>query len=180
MSDLQKKLARFMACYDYSADSAPVYSHLLPSLEANSWLGIRLEGDGWALAGDLAGLTDSITGEGLYFGLRSGELLAESLLEGSSYTRNVWNEFGAKLTWGARLCPKFYRGKFLGANVTTRMIQFCNRSTTFLNLFQDLVEGKQAYCGLRRRLFRSLPRFLVEIAAQKVLVGRGVQSARQA
>lgn len=180
MSDLQRKLAHFMSRCGYSADSAPIFSHLLPSLDVESWAGLRLEGDGWALAGDLAGLTDPITGEGLYFALRSGELLAESLLKVSSYSRSVWNEFGAKLMQGARMCQRFYCGDLLGAGVTTRMIQLCGRSRTFLKLFQDMVEGKQEYSGLYRRLLLSLPRYLVEIAAQSFLSGRGIQSARQA
>lgn len=164
MADLQHRLAGFMGRFEYSKNSAPVFSHLLPSLEVDSWTNIRLEGDGWALVGDVSGLVDPITGEGIYFGLRSGELLADSILTGSSYTQKVWNEFGAKLALGARMCRKFYLGEFLGAAVTTRMIQFCNRSTTFLNLFQDLIEGTQAYRGLRSRLYRSLPKSLVEIA----------------
>lgn len=180
MSDLQRKLARFMDCHGYSPNSAIVFSHLLPSLEVDSWARIKLEGDGWALAGDVAGLADPITGEGLYFALRSGELLADSLLKGCSYTQNVWNEFGSKLMLGARLCPKFYRGEFLGASVTTRMIQFCSRSRTFRNVFQDLVEGKQAYCGLRSRLLLSLPKFILEVAAHRVLDGGRLQSARHA
>lgn len=179
MSDLKGKLARFMACNGYSADTAPVFSHLLPSLESESWAGIRLEGDGWALAGDAAGLVDPITGEGLYFALRSGELLADSLLTGSSYTQNAWNEFGTKLMQGARMASGFYRGEFLGASVTTRMIQFCNRSKTFLSLFQDLVEGRQAYSGLRSRLLFGLPKYLLEIAIQTALGGVSVQSAKR-
>ena len=43
----------------------------------------RLAGPNWALAGDAAALVDPITGEGLYYALRSGDLLAEMLLAGS-------------------------------------------------------------------------------------------------
>lgn len=164
MAELQQRLSLFMTRFEYSKGTAPVFSHLLPSLEVDSWANLRLEGDGWALVGDVSGLVDPITGEGIYFGLRSGELLADSLLTRSSYTQKVWNEFGAKLMLGARMCQRFYLGDFLGAGVTTRMIQFCNRSETFLNLFQDLIEGEQAYRGLRSRLYRSLPKSLLEIA----------------
>ena len=180
MVDLQQRLARFMARYGYSNESAPIFSHLLPALEPESWAGIRLEGDGWALAGDAAGLTDPITGEGLYFALRSGELLAESILKGSSYARRVWNEFGRKLMLGARLAPKFYFGGFWGASVTTRMVQFCSRSRTFLNLFEDVVEGNQPYLGLPGRVFRNLPRSLVEMATHSFWKRLGTQPAEQA
>lgn len=180
MSDLRRNLFGFMERHGYSTDSAPVFSHLLPSLEVESWAGMRLEGDGWALAGDAAGLTDPVTGEGLYFALRSGELLAEAILKGFSYARRVWDEFGSKLMLGARICPRFYHGEFLGASLTTRMVQLCGRSKTFLDLFQDMVEGSQAYRGLPGRLFRNLPTYLVETAAHSVWKRMGIQSAEQA
>ena len=180
MPDLRRNLSGFMQRHGYSAESAPVFSHLLPSLEVESWAGMRLEGDGWALAGDAAGLTDPVTGEGLYFALRSGELLADSILQGFSYARRAWDEFGSKLMLGARICPRFYRGEFLGACLTTRMVQLCGRSKTFLNLFQDMVEGNQAYRGLPGRLFRNLPKYLVETATHSVWKRMGIQSAEQA
>ena len=180
MSDLRQMLSSFMSRFGYSTESAPVFSHLLPALETESWATMRLEGPGWALAGDAAGLTDPVTGEGLYFALRSGELLAESMVKGFSYARRVWNEFGRKLMLGARIGPKFYRGEFLGASVTTRIVQFCSRSRTFLSLFEDVVEGKQAYLGLPGRLFRNLPRSLVEIATHSVWKRLGAQSAEKA
>lgn len=180
MADLRRNLSRFMARHGYSTESAAIFSHLLPSLEAESWAGIRLQGDGWALAGDAAGLTDPVTGEGLYFALRSGELLAESILKGGSYARSVWKEFGSKLMLGARMCRRFYLGEFLGGSVTTRMVQFCSRSKTFLNLFQDVVEGTQEYHGLLGRLYRSVPKFLVETATHSVWKRTGIQTAEQA
>lgn len=180
MADLQQTLAGFMARFGYSNDSAPIFSHLLPALEPESWAGIRLEGPGWALAGDAAGLTDPVTGEGLYFALRSGELLAESILKGSSYSRRVWGEFGRKLMLGARIARKFYCGEILGACVATRMVQFCTRSRTFLSLFEDVVEGKQAYLGLAGRVFRNLPWSLVEMATHSVWKRLGSQSVEQA
>lgn len=180
MADLRRNLFGFMERHGYSTESASVFSHLLPSLEVESWAGMRLEGDGWALAGDAAGLTDPVTGEGLYFALRSGELLADAILKGFSYTRRVWDEFGSKLMLGARICPMFYRGEFLGASLPTRMVQLCARSKTFLNLFHDMVEGNQAYCGLSGRFIRGLPKYLVETATHSVWKRMGIQSAEQA
>jgi len=168
MADLKQRLSVFVARYGYSTVSAPVFSHLLPALDAETWTGLKLEGPGWALAGDAAGLTDPITGEGLYFAMRSGELLANALLAQSSYSERVWNEFGKKLKMGAQICPKFYKGKFLGAGVTTRMVQFCNDGNIISNLLQDLVEGNQSYRGLPKRVFRTLPVLLAEMAAHSV------------
>jgi flavin-dependent dehydrogenase len=179
MLELQQKLHRFMSRHGFSIGSANVFSHLLPSLEPDSWKNIALEGPGWALAGDVAGLADPITGEGLYYALRSGELLAESILKGIPYARSAWNEFGARLMLGAQICSKFYRGRFLGAGVTTRMVQFCSRSRTFSDLFQDLVEGRQAYSGLRNRAVKSLPKSLIELFACSFRKHPAVQSAER-
>ncbi len=180
MVDLQQRLAGFMARCGYVRDSAPIFSHLLPALSPESWAGIRLEGAGWALAGDAAGLTDPVTGEGLFFALRSGELLAESILKGGSYTRSVWSELGRKLMLGARIAPRFYCSEILGASVTTRMVQFCSKSRTLLNLFEDVLEGDQSYLGLAGRVFQNLPRSLLEIATHSVCKRLGTQSAGQA
>jgi geranylgeranyl diphosphate/geranylgeranyl-bacteriochlorophyllide a reductase len=171
MAELQQNLAAFMKRCGFSSDSAPVFSHLLPSLVVDSWGDLRLAGPGWALVGDVGGLADPVTGEGIYFALRSGELLAEALLGEAPdrYPKEVWDEFGSKLMLGARMCPSFYRGDFLGDAVTTRMIQFAARSGTFRNLFQSLIEGTQTYRGLPARLLRSLPKSLLEVTARTLL-----------
>ena len=107
-------------------DPQRIFSHLLPSLSVESWGSLRLAGQGWALAGDAAGLVDPVTGEGIYYAMRSGDLLAEALLEGlpEVYPERVRNEFGRALALGARLARMFYHGEFLGGGVTTRMIEF--------------------------------------------------------
>ncbi len=171
MAELRQKLETFMKRCGYSSASAPVFSHLLPSLAVDSWGDLRLAGPGWAFVGDVGGLADPITGEGIYFALRSGELLADEVLGGfpNQYPQRVWNEFGSKLMLGARMCPSFYRGDFLGDAVTTRMVQFAARSKTFMDLFQNLIEGTQAYRGLPARLLRSLPRSLLEVTARTLL-----------
>lgn len=167
MPGLRERLHGFMKRFGYVATPAAIYSHLLPSLTVESWSNLRLTGQGWALVGDAAGLVDPLTGEGIYYAIRSGELLAESLLQESpeAYPERVRQEFGAKLELGARLSPLFYRGDFLGGAVTARMVEFAARSKTFMDLLQDLVAGEQSYPGLAARLYQGLVTSLVEIAA---------------
>ena len=104
MAGLRERLHGFMRRFGYSLDAAQVYSHLLPSLSVDTWSGLRLAGPGWALAGDAGGLVDPVTGEGIYYAMRSGELLAESLLEGlpralpCARSRGIRQSAGA---WGA-------------------------------------------------------------------------------
>jgi len=170
MPELRRRLHGFASRFGYAYEGAPVFSHLLPALTTASWGDLRLAGDGWALAGDAAGLVDPVTGEGIYFAMRSGELLAEALLAGApeTYPERVWHDFGRRLALGSRLAHLFYHGDFLGAPSTTRLVQFAARSRSFMALLEDLIDGSQTYAGLAGRLYTSLGRALVEWAARFV------------
>ena len=170
MTALRERLGGFMRKLGYAPDPQRIFSHVLPSLSVDSWGNLRLAGPGWALVGDAAGLVDPITGEGIYYAMRSGDLLAEALLEGfpEDYPQRVRNEFGRALALAARLAKMFYHGEFLGGSITTRMIQFGTHSRRFLEVIQDLVEGPQAYLGLIGRLHVGLVRTLLETGAGRL------------
>jgi flavin-dependent dehydrogenase len=173
MTGLRERLCGFMKRFDYEAESGAVFSHLLPALSVETWNSLRIAGNGWALAGDVAGLVDPVTGEGIYFAMRSGELMAEALLDGEpeSYAERVWQDFGRRLALGARLSRYFYHEDFLGKPSTTRLVEFSTRSPAFHELLQDLLDGSQSYDGLDGRLYRTLARSFVEMAAGKVVDG---------
>ena len=57
------------------------YSHMLPSLESPGWKNNRVAGEGWMAVGDAGGLVDPITGEGLYYAIRSGDLASRVMLD---------------------------------------------------------------------------------------------------
>ena len=46
---------------------------------------------GILLVGDAAGMVDSVTGEGIYFALKSGSLAAQAILQGGNVTENYQN-----------------------------------------------------------------------------------------
>ena len=167
MAGLRERLHVFMQKFGYDSTKARVFSHLLPALCVETWGNLRLAGQGWALVGDSAGLVDPVTGEGIYYAVRSGELLAASLLEElpGLYPGRVWEEFGRALALGARLAGMFYYGEFLGSGVTTRMVEFGARSRKFLEVVQDLLEGSHSYLGLTARLYLGLTRALLETGA---------------
>ena len=77
---LRKRLEQYMAERGLSGKGATFYSHLLPCLDTRSWKTNRVAGEGWMAVGDAAGLVDPITGEGLYYAIRSGDLAARALL----------------------------------------------------------------------------------------------------
>ncbi|OFV85592.1 MAG: hypothetical protein A2620_01460 [Acidobacteria bacterium RIFCSPHIGHO2_01_FULL_67_28] len=153
-AELKEKLHRFLAAEDIPLTGGTAYSHLLPALERDSWKHLPLGGPGWARAGDAAGLVDPITGEGIYYALRSGELLAEALEAGrpENYPALVEKDFARELGCAARWQPTFYRGRWLGQSTTERMIAAAGRSRRFRRLVDDLFAGSQGYRGLKWRL----------------------------
>lgn len=153
--ELRRLLDQFMADEKISATGGSFYSHVLPSPQLQTLRNRRLAGSNWALAGDAAALVDPITGEGLYYALRSGDLLAKTLIAGSPelYPERLRADFSVDLEFGARVARHVYAGRFLGGTVTTRMVQFISRSATFRTLMADLFSGAQNYSTLKRRLW---------------------------
>ncbi len=153
--ELRRHLNTFMQEENVEPRGARVYSHVLPSPQANTLRRRRVMGRNWALVGDAAAWVDPITGEGLYYALRSGDLLGQALIESQpeSYPARVKKAFCADLEFATRIARRFYRGRFLGGAVATRMIQFVERSATFRELMADIFSGAQDYRSLKRRLW---------------------------
>ena len=156
--ELHRALNQFLREQRISTAGARFYSHVLPSPQSSTLRNRRVVGRNWALAGDAAALVDPITGEGLYYALRSGELLADALVAGQpqQYPDRVRAAFSGDLELATRVARRVYSGRFLGGAVTTRMIQFIGRSATFRALMTDLFSGAQNYAGLKRRLWSQL------------------------
>ena len=170
MTALRERLAEFLRKHGYAPDRQRIFSHLLPSLTVDSWAALRLAGPGWALVGDAAGLVDPLTGEGIYYAMRSGELLAEALLDDfpEDYPERVRNEFGRALAQGARMARMFYHGEFAGAAITTRMIELGAQSRALLDLIQDLIEGVNSYPELLARIQVGLARALLDVGRSRL------------
>ncbi len=166
---LRKRLEQYMTERGLSWKDARFYSHLLPSLETKSWKSNRVAGDGWLAVGDAAGLVDPITGEGLYYAIRSGDLAARAVLNDAGeipsahYRRLLRRDFAADLEFGSRLAKRVFHGRFLLGDVPSRMVQFTRRSPRFSAVMQDLFAGNQSYLGLKRRLLNNLNGSLYEI-----------------
>ncbi len=162
---LRKMLERYMAEKGLSIKEATFYGHMLPSLEKPNWKANRLQGEGWAAVGDAGGLVDPITGEGIYYAVRSGDLAAELLLERkeATYASVLREDFIADLEFGAALAKRVYTGKFLFKSAPQRMVQFMRRSPRFLSLMQDLFAGTQNYIDLKDCLLRKFNGTLHEI-----------------
>ena len=168
---LRARLEAYMNERGISWKGATFYSHMLPSLESPGWRKNRVAGDGWLAVGDAGGLVDPITGEGLYYAMRSGDLAsrvviddAHGLLEkAAAYRALLAREFAVDLEFAATLAKRVFLGSFLCSSVPARMIQFMRRSPRFRGLMQDLFAGTQPYLELKSRLLRNLNGTLQEV-----------------
>lgn len=180
---LRARLEAYLRERDISWKDGVFYSHMLPSLATPAWKNNRVAGDGWVAVGDAAGLVDPITGEGLYYAVRSGDLASQVVLcdghapEGkpAAYRALLLRDFAADLEFGAALARRVFLGTFLLGSVPMRMVQFMRRSPRFHDLMQDLFAGTQPYLDLKARLLRNLHGTMLE-ALMSFLLSRVVPS----
>ncbi|MDQ1613914.1 MAG: hypothetical protein QOG00_3845 [Pyrinomonadaceae bacterium] len=132
------------------------YAARIPGLAVETWNTRRVGSDTWALLGDAAGFADPVTGEGIYYALRSAELFAEAYLAGraADYEERWRADFGRELRRASAMRGRFY-GDFLGAPFTDRMIDFARLHPGIRRTLRELVAGDQGYVNLKRALARS-------------------------
>jgi flavin-dependent dehydrogenase len=157
-TELRSHLHDFAGTEKFETANAKFYSHVLPSPQVRTLSDRAVIGRNWALCGDAAAWVDPLTGEGLFYAMRSGEILGKSLAEGcpEKYPARVRSSFSLELEFAARIVRRFYRGSFLGTAVTTRMVQFLQRNAVFRQLLSDLFCGTQDYTTLKQRVLSHL------------------------
>jgi geranylgeranyl reductase family protein len=145
--------------------TADRYAARIPGLAAQTWDHRKTCGEDWALLGDAAGFADPVTGEGIYYALRSAELFAASYLRHDlqSYETSWRQDFGAELRRAAQMRRRFY-GNFWGAPFTERMIEFAKGHRGVKRVLGDLVAGEQGYVNLKKKLLKSALMPLIVVA----------------
>ena len=186
---LRIRLEAYMDQKGLSYKNATFYGHVLPALERKAWRNNRVAGDGWMAVGDAGGLVDPITGEGLYYAMRSGDLASQVLLNeqnapsqhAAAYSELLRDDFAADLEYGAGLAKRLFLGRMLFSTVPARMIQFIRKSPRFCDLMQDLFAGTQPYLGLKSRLIKNLngnvPEFVMNFLLHKLVTTGSVSEA---
>jgi len=171
---MRARLETYMEQQSISRKDAAFYSHMLPSLETPSWSKNRVSGRGWMAVGDAGGLVDPITGEGLYYAIRSGDLASQVVLndahdlaaKAAAYRDALTREFARDLEYAATLARRVYLGRYLFRSVPHMMVEFMRRSPRFRDLMQDLFAGTQPYLSLRDRLKKNINGTLQEVFMQ--------------
>jgi flavin-dependent dehydrogenase len=143
------------------------YSAPVPCLGPQAWKRNQIAGDRWALVGDAAGLADPITGEGIYFALKSAEILAQTIESPQQYAAKVWSEIGIELERASRMYKRFYTGRFLGGDFKKRTVQLSQHSRTLRTILGNLIAGNQSYVGLKKKLFFSIPSVGIDLITRR-------------
>ncbi len=141
-----------------------LYAHMLPSLSRAHWKTNRVAGKRWMAVGDAAGLVDPITGEGIYYAMRSADLASRVIRSESFdpataagvYRSQMEDDFLLDLEFGASFAQKLYLGRFFFKSIPSCIVGYMNRSPKLYELMQDIFSGTQDYISLRNRVFRSL------------------------
>ena len=176
-SAMRRILEDWLTQHGFDFSGAQFYSHILPALRGPSLDELEACGAGWMMIGDSAGLVDPITGEGLYYALRSGELCAQALLAGcpADYRTQLEEEILPELKLAASVSDRFYTGHAFGESVLEVMVKLTSDSESFREIMRDLVAGIQGYRGLRSRLYRSLPKVVAEGLAGSLRLAWGTE-----
>ena len=173
-NELRSHLREFAAAQQIDTENARFFSHVLPSPKERTLSDRAVVGRTWALCGDAAAWVDPLTGEGLFYAMRSGEILGRSIAEGcpEKYPARVRASFSLELEFAARIVRRFYRGSFLGTAVTTRMVQFLQRNAVFRQLLSDLFCGTQDYTTLKQRVLNHLGGTLSQFVSSVITFDR--------
>ena len=161
---LRQRLERYLDEKGINWKQGQLYAHMLPSLSRRHWRSNRVSGKRWMAVGDAAGLVDPITGEGIYYALRSADLAsrvltAESfdpLTAAAMYRGRIEEDFLLDLEFGASFAQKLYLGRFFFKSIPSCIVEYMKRSPRLYELMQDIFSGTQDYLTLRNRLFRNL------------------------
>lgn len=185
-AQMRRRLDRWMDERGLSRKDAAFFGHTIPALERPSWSRNRIAGDGWVAVGDAAGLVDPVTGEGIYYAIRSGDLAAQTVLNDShapqekhrAYRALLHNDFIEDLSLGAGLAKRFFIQRFLFSSVPARMIELMRRSPNMKLIVQDLFAGTQNYLELKKRLLHTLNGTMLEVAMGLLLGHRVVKEGK--
>jgi flavin-dependent dehydrogenase len=172
-SDLRRRLDEFVSIhYPNAGNDKKLFAARIPCLSRESLIKQRVCGKRWALLGDAAGFTDGITAEGIYYALRSAELLAESIRQEAPQTYEfAWrSEFLQDLGTAAAWRDRFYCSTVLSKTFIRRSLQSVRHSPAVQRLLDDLICGSISYKTLLRNLVFRSPQILTQAFRHKLTI----------
>ncbi len=161
--DLRGRVTRFIdSNYPGAPPGMTLYAATIPCLTVASLRNQRVCGPGWALLGDAAGFADAITGEGIFYALRSAELFAQAVNAGrpAEYEQTWRCDFGRDLLCAAKLRERFFGSGRRGASIAERAVRLAGCSRTAARLTDALISGNMSYDRFLAMMLWKSPRIL--------------------
>ncbi len=161
---MAERLREFACCeFERAGLARPemgqIYARLLPGLRPRAFADNTVAGPGWALIGDASGSVDPLTGEGIYYALKTAHLLAEALMEGNL---GAYEPAWRAMTTASIAKVSKKRGTFYHP-ATLRTLGFLlDYSPSIRALACDVICGSQKYDTLRPRIKSELPSYIKE------------------
>jgi geranylgeranyl reductase family protein len=139
---------------NFTGSGAQFKSAVIPVVSEEDFKHNKISGRSWALVGDAAGFADPITGEGIYYALRSAQLLVESYENDGflDYPGRLKKDFLPHLITAARLKKKFYTTSFM-----KRMFFWIGNSPSVKRIVPQVMNGGVGYVQLKRKLMCLAP-----------------------
>ncbi|MBI1746801.1 MAG: NAD(P)/FAD-dependent oxidoreductase [Acidobacteria bacterium] len=142
------------------------YSAVAPDVHHETWKTMPFCGDRWALVGDAAGFADPVTGEGIYYALRSAELLAQALqvADLKLYDDRCRNEFINDFIRAGRWKAGF-RDYY---SLMARAVMGSRHSPALQALENEFIAGTLSYNTMRAALLKKAPKILTQVILDKM------------
>ena len=157
--DLKELLNTFITTYYPDIKIQSKWGATVPYINDTKFYDSPCAGDNWILIGDAAGHVDPITAEGITYALWSAELASKAIINKniSSFDRLWKEEYGEKLLTGCKMRHMFYNPGFL-----EHSMKIASKSKTFSDLLYDIMQGKQKYQSLMKRMIIDSPKIIKE------------------
>lgn len=126
----------------------------IPSIFDPSFFDQPVSGEGFAVIGDAAGHVDALSGEGIFYAIWGGHLLAKALIDGKPdrYEQSWREEYGHELRKTSEMFAKFYNPKNI-----ERFLWVASRSESMRDFFRTIMTEQPSYLTLRNTFKRRLP-----------------------
>ncbi|MFH1825686.1 MAG: geranylgeranyl reductase family protein [bacterium] len=144
---IKQELERWLKHHNLSAEGLRWYAHPLPLLKP----GERIARGRVILVGDAAGLVDPLTGEGIRYAIRSGQIAASAMINGDvkSYSRRIYNEISYDFNYTYRFKRVFFRWPQL-------CYRYGVKNPVITRVLSQIISGdltyKEAYWNLLKKL----------------------------
>ncbi len=160
-SDMKSHFSTYLKTLGMKPSEIKFKGHYLPFGDFR-----RTPGQGHILlAGDAAGLVDPITGEGIAFAMKSGQIAAqaasEALKDGTENTALKRYQTGLKDMHRNLRIARALRRIVFSARWQQAFIQTFRRSGTVRMMYMRLLAGEMEYPELARSVLTRLPRYIL-------------------